>query len=167
MTSLKERLQADLKTAMREKDTDRRDTIRLLISEVKKKEIDQKHELHVSEEIQLLQSQAKQRKDSIEQFQEGGRDDLVAREQAQLEIIESYLPQQMTQEELDEFIDDGITQSGAQDPKDMGKLMGLLSKSAGGRVEGRRLSDAVRQRLTQFASDRGPDIDKGPDATAR
>lgn len=167
MTSLKERLQADLKTAMREKDTDRRDTIRLLISEVKKKEIDQKHELHVSEELQLLQSQAKQRKDSIEQFQEGGRDDLVAREQAQLEIIESYLPQQMTQEELDEFIDDGITQSGAQDPKDMGKLMGLLSKSAGGRVEGRRLSDAVRQRLTQFASDRGPDIDKGPDATAR
>lgn len=167
MTSLKERLQSDLKTAMREKDTDRRDTIRLLISEVKKKEIDQKHELHVSEELQLLQSQAKQRKDSIEQFQEGGRDDLVAREQAQLEIIESYLPQQMTQEELDEFIDDGITQSGAQDPKDMGKLMGLLSKSAGGRVEGRRLSDAVRQRLTQFASDRGPDIDKGPDATAR
>lgn len=166
MTSLKERLQSDLKTAMREKDTDRRDTIRLLISEVKKKEIDQKHELHVSEELQLLQSQAKQRKDSIEQFQEGGRDDLVAREQAQLEIIESYLPQQMTQEELDEFIDDGITQSGAQDPKDMGKLMGLLSKSAGGRVEGRRLSDAVRQRLTQFASDRGPDIDKGPDATA-
>ena len=167
MTSLKERLQSDLKTAMREKDTDRRDTIRLLISEVKKKEIDQKHELHVSEELQLLQSQAKQRKDSIEQFQEGGRDDLVAREQAQLEIIESYLPQQMTQEELDEFIDDGITQSGAQDPKDMGKLMGLLSKSAGGRVEGRRLSDAVRQRLTQFASDRGPDIDKGPDVTAR
>ena len=167
MTSLKERLQADLKTAMREKDTDRRDTVRLLISEVKKKEIDQKHELHVSEEIQLLQSQAKQRKDSIEQFQEGGRDDLVAREQSQLEIIESYLPQQMTQEELDEFIEDGITQSGAQDPKDMGKLMGLLSKSSGGRVEGRRLSDAVRQRLTQFASDQGPDIDKGPDATVR
>lgn len=167
MASLKERLQADLKTAMREKDTERRDTVRLLISEVKKKEIDQKHELHASEEIQLLQSQAKQRKDSIEQFQGGGREDLVAKEMSQLAIIESYLPQQMTDEELDDFIDEGITQSGAQDPKDMGKLMGLLSKSSAGRVEGRRLSDAVRQRLTQFASDRGSDVDKGPDATVR
>ncbi|HEV2128719.1 MAG TPA: GatB/YqeY domain-containing protein [Thermomicrobiales bacterium] len=159
MASLKERLTEDMKTAMREKDTARRDTVRLLVSEVKKKEIDLGHGLHAAEELQLLQSQAKQRRDSIEQFRQGGREDLVAREQAQLEVIESYLPQQMTDEELDEFIGEGIAQSGAQDPKDMGKLMGLLSKSSGGRVEGRRLSDAVRHRLTQFASDRGT-IDK-------
>lgn len=164
--SLKERLQADLKTAMREKDTARRDAIRLLISEVKKKEIDVKHELHASEELQLLQSQAKQRRDSIEQFREGGREDLVEKEQQQLEIIESYLPQQMTDEELDRFIEDGVAQTGAKDPKDMGKLMGLLSKSSGGRVEGRRLSDAVRHRLTQFATDRGT-VDKGPGPIGR
>jgi uncharacterized protein len=153
--SLKERLQGDLKHAMKNKDTVRRDTIRLLISEVKKKEIDLRHELHFSEELQLLQSQAKQRRDSIEQFQAGGRDDLVAKEQAQLEVIESYLPQQMTEEELNEFIDDGIARTGAKDPKDMGKLMGLLSKSAEGRVDGRRLADEVKRRLTQFATDRG------------
>ena len=164
--SLKERLQADMKTAMKEKDTDRRDTVRLLISEVKKKEIDVQHELHFSEELQLLQTQAKQRRDSIEQFRSGNRDDLADKEAAQLAIIESYLPQQMTDEELDEFIEDGVAQTGAKDPKDIGKLMGLLSKSTGGRVEGRRLSDKVRHRLTQFANEGGT-IDKGPDATAR
>lgn len=165
--SLKERLQADLKTSMREKDVARRDAVRLLISEVKRKEIDVKRDLHASEEIQLLQSQAKQRNDAIEQFRQGDRDDLVAKEQSQLSIIESYLPQQMTDEELDAFIEEGINQTGAKDPKDMGKLMGLLSKSASGRVEGRRLSDSVRQRLSRFGSDQGEEIDKGPDATAR
>lgn len=167
MASLKERLQDDLKAAMRSKDVERRDTVRLLISEVKKKEIDLKHELHVSEEIQLLQSQAKQRRDSIEQFRAGGREDLAAKEAGQLEIIESYLPQQMTEDELNDFIEEGIAQSGASDPRDMGKLMGLLSKSAAGRVEGRRLSDAVRTRLSQFASARGDGSTDGPDATAR
>jgi hypothetical protein len=147
--ALKARLQADLKTAMRDKDTARRDTVRLLISELKKKEIDLRHELALAEEIQLLQSQAKQRRDSIEQFEAGGREDLVAKEQAQLEIIESYLPQQMTDAELASFIEEGIAQTGAAGPKDMGKLMGLLSKSAEGRVDGRRLSEAVRGRLAQ------------------
>ncbi len=163
MASLKERLQDDLKVAMRAKDTARRDTVRLLISEVKKKEIDLRHDLVFAEELQLLQSQAKQRRDSIEQFRGGGRDDLADKEQAQLEIIESYLPQQMTEEELDAFIDDGITRTGAKEPKDMGKLMGLLSKSAEGRVDGRRLSDAVKNRLAQLATDRSTvDKDAGP-----
>lgn len=160
--ALKERLQSDLKDAMRSGDTARRDTIRLLISEVKKKEIDLRHDLHYAEELQLLQSQAKQRKESIEQFTSGGREDLVAKEQAQLAVIESYLPQQMTDEELNEFIEDGITRTDAKGPKDMGKLMGLLSKSAGGRVEGKRLADQVKHRLTQFATDPGPDIVKHP-----
>ena len=163
---LKTRLQNDLKVAMKEKDAPRRDAIRFLISEVKSKEIELRRDLHASEEIQLLQSQAKQRKDAIEQFRAGGRQDLVAKEEEQLAIIESYLPQQMTEEELNEFVEDGISQTGARDPKDMGKVMGLLSKSAEGRVEGRRLSDAVRHRLTQFAEDRGT-IEKGPDATSR
>jgi uncharacterized protein YqeY len=163
MASLKERLQNDLKTAMREKDTARRDTVRLLISEVKKKEIDVRHELAFADELQLLQSQAKQRRDSIEQFGAGGRDDLVDKEQTQLDIIESYLPQQMTDDELTAFIEEGVTEIGAKEPKDMGKLMGLLSKSAEGRVDGRRLSEAVKHRLTQLATDRGTvDKDAGP-----
>src|SRR5690606_25555832 len=104
MPSLKERLQDDLKAAMRAKEVDRRDTVRLLISEVKKKEIDLKRELEPADEIQLLQGQAKQRRDSIEQFRAGGREDLVAKEEGQLAIIESYLPQQMTDEELAAFV---------------------------------------------------------------
>lgn len=149
--SLKERLQADLKTAMREKDTARRDTVRLLISEVKKQEIDVRGELDSAEEIKLLQTQVKQRRDSIEQFRSGNREDLMEKEQAQLEIIESYLPQQMTDEELAAFVEEGIARTGASSPKDMGKVMGVLSKDADGRVEGRRLSEAVRQRLAQDA----------------
>lgn len=145
--ALKSRLQVDLKNAMRSGDTVRRDTIRLLISEVKKKEIDSRHDLAPAEEIQLLQQQAKQRRESIEQFEDAGREDLVAKEQAQLAIIESYLPQQMTDDELRTFIEEGIAQRGAAGPRDMGKLMGLLSASASGRVDGRRLADAVKQRL--------------------
>jgi len=152
MPSLKERLQDDLKAAMRAKEVDRRDTVRLLISEVKKKEIDLKRELEPADEIQLLQGQAKQRRDSIEQFRAGGREDLVAKEEGQLAIIESYLPQQMTDEELAAFVEEGISRAGATGPRDMGKVMGMLSKAADGRVEGRRLSEAVRVRLAELGS---------------
>lgn len=152
MGSLKERLQNDLKEAMRSKDTQRRDTVRLLISEVKKKEIDLKADLGEGDEIQLLQGQVKQRRDSIEQFRAGGRDDLAAKEESQIEVIESYLPQQMSDDELNTFVDDGIAQTGATGPRDMGKVMGLLSKSASGRVEGRRLSEVVRTRLAELGS---------------
>ena len=89
----------------------------------------------------------------------------MLKEQGQLEIIESYLPQQMTDEELKAFIEDGITRTGASGPKDMGKLMGLLSKSTGGRVEGRRLADEAKRRLAQLASDSGPAPEKVGDAT--
>ncbi len=147
--SLKARLQNDLKTAMKEKDPPRRDAIRLIISEVKSKEIELQRELNGEEEIRLLQTQAKQRNDSIEQFRSGGRDDLVAREQLQLDIIESYLPSQMSDQELRAFVEQGVSETGAEGPKDMGKVMALLSKRADGRVDGRRLSEAVRSRLTQ------------------
>lgn len=147
--SLKARLQVDLKTAMKEKDAPRRDAIRLLVSELKNREIDLQRELNGDEEIRLLQTQAKQRNDAIEQFRAGGRDDLVARDEQQLAIIESYLPSQMSDDELATFVDEGITATGAEGPKDMGKVMGLLAKQADGRVDGRRLSEAVRARLAR------------------
>ena len=148
MATLKERLTADMKSAMREKDTFRRDVVRFLISDVKSREIDLKRDLTTEEEIKLLQTQAKQRHDALEQFKEGGREDLADRERQQLEIIESYLPQQMSDEDLDAFVSSGIERAGAEGPKDMGKVMGLLSKEADGRVDGRRLSEAVRARLS-------------------
>lgn len=146
-TSLREHLTQDLKQAMKDRDAELRDTIRFILSAVKNVEIDKRAPLTTEEEIALLRTQAKQRRDSIDQFRAGGRDELADRETAQLAILERYLPQQMSDEELSAFVRDGIAEAGAEGPKDMGKAMGLLNKRAEGRVDGRRLSTAVRESL--------------------
>lgn len=145
--SVKSRLTDDMKAAMRAKDTERRDTIRYLLSVLKNAEIDKQGDLTPEEEVKLLQTQVKQRQDSIEQFRQGGRDDLAAKDEAQVKIIEEYLPQQMSDDDLQAFVKEGIQETGAEGPKDMGKVMGLLNKRAEGRVDGRRLSAAVRDAL--------------------
>lgn len=145
--SLRSRMEDDLKAAMRARDSETRDAIRYVLSVVKNAEIEKRGELTEEEELKLLRSQVKQRQDSIEQFRAGGRDDLVAREEAQVRVLETYLPQQMSDEELQGFVLAGIAEIGAQGPKDMGKVMGVLSSRAGGRVDGRRLSSAVRDAL--------------------
>jgi uncharacterized protein len=146
--SLREHLEADMKDAMKARDNERRDAVRYVLSAVKNAEIEKRGELSEQEEIALLRTQVKQRQDSIEQFRKGGRDDLADREASQVNLLETYLPQQMTDEELEEFVRSGIAETGAQGPKDLGKVMGLLSKTADGRVDGRRLSSAVRDALT-------------------
>ncbi len=146
-TSLREQLSSDLKQAMKDRDVELRDTIRFILSAVKNVEIDKRSPLTPEEEISLLRTQAKQRRDSIDQFRAGGRDELADREASQLEILERYLPQQMTDDELESFVREGIAEAGAAGPKDMGKVMGLLNKRAEGRVDGRRLSTAVRESL--------------------
>lgn len=145
--SLRSRMEDDLKAAMRARDSETRDAIRYVLSAVKNAEIEKRGELTEEEELKLLRSQVKQRQDSIDQFRAGGREDLVAREEAQVHVLEKYLPQQMSDEELQEFVRAGIAEIGAQGPKDMGKVMGVLSARAGGRVDGRRLSSAVRDAL--------------------
>lgn len=145
--TLRERLSDDLKQAMRDRDVDLRDTIRFLLSAVKNVEIDKREPLTEEEELTVLRSQAKQRRDAIEQFRAGGRDDLAAKEESQLEILERYLPQQMTDEELQAFVHEGIAEVGAETPKDMGKVMGLLTKRSEGRADGTRLSATVRASL--------------------
>lgn len=145
--SLKERLTDDMKTAMKAKDTERRDTIRYVLSVIKNAEIDKHGDLSPEEEVKLLQTQVKQRQDSIEQFRQGGREDLAEKDEAQVRIIEEYLPQQMSDDDLQAFVRQGIEEAGAEGPKDMGKVMGLLNKRAEGRVDGRRLSAAVRDAL--------------------
>lgn len=145
--SLKERLTDDMKAAMRAKETERRDTIRYILSVIKNAEIDKKGDLSPEDEVKLLQTQVKQRQDSIEQFRQGGREDLAEKDEAQVKIIEEYLPQQMSDDDLQAFVKQGIEESGAEGPKDMGKVMGLLNKRADGRVDGRRLSAAVRDAL--------------------
>src|SRR5690349_3267915 len=145
--SLKQQLESDMKDAMRARDNERRDAVRYVLSVVKNAEIDKRGELTEEEEIQLLRTQVKQRMDAIEQFRAGGREDLAAREESQVKLIEGYLPQQMSDEELAAFVRQGIAETGAQGPKDMGKVMGALTKASNGRVDGRRLSAAVRDAL--------------------
>jgi uncharacterized protein YqeY len=146
--SLLERLTADLKQAMKDRDAVLRDTIRYILSAVKNAEIDKRSSLSAEEEIAVLRTQAKQRQDSIDQYRAGGREDLANKEAAELEVIQRYLPQQMSDEELAAFVTQGISDTGASGPKEMGKVMGLLNKRSEGRVDGRRLSAAVRDALS-------------------
>ncbi|MDQ3443585.1 MAG: GatB/YqeY domain-containing protein [Chloroflexota bacterium] len=145
--SLRDQLSSDLKQAMKDRDVELRDTIRFILSAVKNVEIDKRSPLTSEEEMSLLRTQAKQRRDSIDQFRSGGRNDLADREASQLAILERYLPQQMSDDEMAAFVKQGIADAGAEGPKDMGKVMGLLNKRASGRVDGRRLSTAVRESL--------------------
>ena len=145
--SLKDRLQADMVAAMKARDAERRDALRYLLAGVKNQEIDKRAPLTEAEEIAWLRTAAKQRRDSIEMFQQGGRDDLAQRELSQLAVLEEYLPQQMSDEELQGFVQAGIAEIGATSPKDMGKVMGALSAKSAGRVDGKRLSTAVREAL--------------------
>ena len=149
--SLVERLTADMKQAMRDRDAVLRDTIRYVLSVVKNAEIDKRSPLTPDEEAAVLRTQVKQRQDAIEQFRAGGREDLVEKEAAQLAVLERYLPQQMSDDELAAFVANGIATAGAAGPKDMGKVMGLLTKQADGRVDGRRLSTAVKDALAGLA----------------
>ena len=146
-TSLKEQLTIDLKQAMKARDAVLRDTIRYILSAVKNAEIDKRDKLNEDEELSLLKTQVKQRQDSIEQYRAGGRDELADKEAAELEVLQRYLPQQMSDDELVAFIAAGLSETGAAGPKDMGKVMSLLNKRAEGRVDGRRLSAAVREAL--------------------
>lgn len=145
--NLRDRLTDDMKQAMRERNNEVRDTLRFLLAAVKSAEIDKRESLSEEEEIAVLRSQAKQRRDSIDQFRAGNRHDLADREAAQLAVLERYLPQQMDDEELAQFVRVGIEESGATSPREMGRVMGLLSRRSDGRVDGRRLSDAVRAAL--------------------
>jgi uncharacterized protein len=145
--SLRTTLEADMKAAMKARDAETRDAIRYVLSAVKNAEIDKRGELTEEEELKLIRTQVKQRQDSIEQFRAGGREDLAEKEEAQVRILEKYLPQQMDDVELDAFVKQGIADAGAEGPKDMGKVMGLLTGKAEGRVDGRRLSTAVRNAL--------------------
>lgn len=147
--SIRQRMEADLKTAMKERDVEKRDALRYVISAFKYAEIDTRKDLTPEDELRLVRQQAKQRQDSIDQFRAGNREDLVEKEEAQLRILEQYLPQQMSDDELATFVADGIAEVGADGPKDMGKVMGLLNKRTEDRVDGRRLSSAVKDALAK------------------
>lgn len=145
--SLKEKLQSDLKEAMRAKENFRRDVIRLINSSIKQIEVDERRELSDEDVIKILQKSAKQRNDSITQYKNGNREDLAEKESNELKIIESYLPKQLEDSELEDEIKKVIAETGASSIKDMGKVMGVASKKLAGKADGKRVSEVVKRLL--------------------
>jgi uncharacterized protein YqeY len=146
--NLKARLQEDMKAALRAREPARLTTIRLMIAEIKQREIDGRIALDDAAVLVALEKMAKQRRESIAQFEKAGRDDLVAKEQAELALIQEYLPQPLSAEALDTLIDEVIAATGATSVKDMGKVMAILKERAQGRVSMADASQRVKLRLS-------------------
>ena len=145
--SLKARITDDMKTAMRAKETARLGTIRLLLAAIKQKEVDERTELDDATVSSIVEKLIKQRKDSISQFQAAGRDDLVAAEQAELVVLQAYLPEQLSAAEVEAAVVAAIAESGATSAKDMGKVMGLLKPRLAGRADMGQVSALIKARL--------------------
>ncbi|MCE2456619.1 MAG: GatB/YqeY domain-containing protein [Dehalococcoidia bacterium] len=145
--TMKTRLEDDLKQAMRSRDAARRDVIRYLRSEIRNQEIKVQEDLDDDGVVQVLSRQAQQRRDSIEAFTEANRSDLVEKEQAELEIIMEYMPQQMTSDEITSLVQEVVAEVGASGPGDMGKVMSQIMPQVRGRAEGREVSSIVMEIL--------------------
>ena len=146
--SLKERVQEDMKTAMRAADKDRLATVRLILAAIKQREVDERIVLDDTQVLSVLEKMMKQRRESITQFEAGGRSDLVAKERAELELIGGYLPAQLNDAELDALIKTTIAETGASSIKDMGKVMGIIKGKAQGRADMALVGARIKARLT-------------------
>ena len=141
--TLKQRIDADMKSALRNKEKERLGTVRLILAAIKQREVDERIALDDSQVLAVLDKMVKQRRDSIEQYEKAGRNDLADKEKYELEVIQTYLPAPLSDAELDVLIDQAIAASGATSIKDMGKAMGLLRPQ----VQGRGDMGAVSARL--------------------
>jgi uncharacterized protein YqeY len=133
--SLKDRITDDMKSAMKAGEKDRLKVIRLILADIKRVEVDSRTELDDAGVLAVLEKAVKQRRDSIEQFRSGDREDLALIEQAELECIQTYLPEQLSDAELDELINATITATGAESIRDMGKVMGAIKAEAAGKAD--------------------------------
>ncbi len=145
--SLKEQLKEDLKTAMRDKDVVKRDSIRAINTMIKQIEVDERKELNDEDVIKLIQKGIKQREESISQYKAASRDDLVALEQAQVDVFMLYLPAQVNDDELEAGMKEIIAQVGATSMKDIGKVMGNATKKFAGVADGKRINEMVKKLL--------------------
>ncbi len=146
--TLKERITEDMKSALRAGEKDRLATVRLILAGIKQREVDERIVLDDTQVLSVLEKMAKQRKESITQFESGGRADLVAKESAELTLLQSYLPAQMSDAELDALIAEAIASTGAASIKDMGKVMGLLKTKAAGRADMGAVGARIKQKLS-------------------
>ncbi len=145
--TLKPRINEAVKEAMRARDKLRRGTIRLIQSEIKRIEVDEQTELDDERVLSLLDKMLKQRRDSLKQYREAGRDDLADREQAEIDIIQDFLPAQISPEALQQLVREAIERSGAESMKDMGKVMAILKPAVLGRTDMETVSQVVKQQL--------------------
>jgi uncharacterized protein len=150
--SIQHQVTEAMKSAMKNKETEKLQALRLIRADLLKKLKESgREELSDEEAVQILQSMAKQRRDSIEQFEKGGRDDLVQAEKAELAVIEGYLPAPVDEGEIDRIIDEAVAESGAASMKDMGRVMGVVMKKAKeleGTLDGSMVNRKVRDRLS-------------------
>jgi uncharacterized protein len=146
--TLKERITDDMKGAMRAGEKERLGTIRLVLSAIKQREVDERISLDDGQVLAVLEKMIKQRKESIAQFESGGRADLVAKEQAELAVLVTYLPAQLSDAEIDALIAEAVTATGATSIKDMGKVMGIVKAKAQGKADMGSVSARIKQKLS-------------------
>lgn len=148
---LKDRIQEDVKSAMRAREKERLAVLRLIGAALKQKEVDERIELGDADVVAILDKMAKQRKDSLEQYRSAGRDDLADQESYELDIIEAYLPSRLGESELAEIIDEAFASIQPSSMKDMGKVMSVLRPNVQGRADMGEVSQQVKSRLTALA----------------
>jgi uncharacterized protein len=146
--ALKDRITDDMKSALKAGDKERLGTIRLALASIKQREVDERITLDDAQVLAVLDKMIKQRREAIIQFQAGGRADLVAKETAEIAVLQGYLPAQMSEAELDELIAQSIAATGAASVKDMGKVMALVKPKAQGRADLGAVSARIKQKLS-------------------
>lgn len=144
----KDKISENLRTAMKAGDSASVSGLRMILAAVKNREIEKRGELDDDEYIKVLSTLAKQRGESIEMYEKGGRQDLVEREKAELALIRSFMPEQLSEDELSSLIDEAVAEVGALGPRDMGKVMKAVSPRVRGRADGKAVSDLVRKKLS-------------------
>jgi uncharacterized protein len=148
MTTTREQLQADIREAMKSGDDERRNTLRLMIAAIKQEEVDRQAELDEAGVQAVLAKQAKQRRESIADYEAAGRTEMAAQEKSELAIIAHYLPQMMSREEIEQLATAVIAEVGAVDSKSMGVVMGRLMPQVKGKADGRLVNEVVRDLLS-------------------
>lgn len=147
--TLKETLSEDMKAAMRAKDSEKLATIRLINAAIKQREVDERIELGDDQVLSVIEKMIKQRKDSITQFEAGGRQDLADKEKSEIAVLAAYMPAQMSEAEVQAEVAAAVTQAGASGPQDMGKVMAVLKPKLAGRADMTAVSALVKAALTQ------------------
>lgn len=144
---VKDKLTSDMKEALKSQDKIRLQTIRMVLASIKNAEIDKQRPLNEEEIMNVIQREIKMRREALEQFARGGREDLVKQTEAEIKVLEGYLPQQLSDEELTSLIRETIEEVGAKSGKDMGKVMAALMPKIRGKADGRRANELVKQLL--------------------